>query len=85
MEACGASHYWARELRALGHEVVLIPPQYVKPYVDRGKNDAADAAARLPRRGRDGETAPGRTKKRRSDEFEFGAGPILPRQRPELA
>jgi len=45
MEACGGSHYWARELRALGHEVVLIPPQYVKPYVDRGKNDAADAEA----------------------------------------
>jgi transposase len=45
MEACGASHYWARELRALGHEVALIPPQYVKPYVDRGKNDAADAEA----------------------------------------
>ena len=39
------SHYWARELRALGHEVALIPPQYVKPYVDRGKNDAADAEA----------------------------------------
>ena len=45
MEACGGSHYWARELQALGHAVVLIPPQYVKPYVDRGKNDAADAAA----------------------------------------
>lgn len=45
MEACGGSHYWARELRALGHEVVLIPPQYVRPYVDRGKNDAADAEA----------------------------------------
>jgi transposase len=45
MEACGASHYWARELRKLGHAVVLIPPQYVKPYVDRGKNDAADAEA----------------------------------------
>jgi len=45
MEACGGSHHWARELRALGHAVVLIPPQYVKPYVDRGKNDAADAAA----------------------------------------
>ena len=45
MEACGASHYWARELRALGHEMALIPPQYVKPYVDRGKNDAADAEA----------------------------------------
>src|SRR5882757_345063 len=45
MEACGASHYWARELRSLGHEVVLIPPQYVKPYVQRGKSDAADAEA----------------------------------------
>src|SRR6202051_3342644 len=45
LEACGAAHYWARELRALGHEVVLLPPQYVKAYVKRGKNDAADAEA----------------------------------------
>jgi len=45
MEACGAAHYWARELRALGHEVVLLPPQYVKAYVKRNKNDAADAEA----------------------------------------
>jgi transposase len=45
MEACGASQYWARELQALGHQVVLVPPQYAKQYVDRGKNDAADAAA----------------------------------------
>ena len=45
IEACGAAHHWARELELLGHEVVLIPPQYVKPYVDRGKNDAADAEA----------------------------------------
>lgn len=45
MEACGGSHHWARELRALGHDVIVIPPQYVKPYVDRGKNDAADASA----------------------------------------
>lgn len=45
IEACGASHYWARELRNLGHEVVLIPPQYVKPYVQRSKSDAADAEA----------------------------------------
>jgi transposase len=43
MEACGGSHYWARELQALGHRVELIPPQYVKPYVPRGKHDAADA------------------------------------------
>src|SRR6202030_1054309 len=45
LEACGAAHHWARELTALGHEVVLPPPQYVKPYVQRGKNDAADASA----------------------------------------
>lgn len=45
LEACGAAHYWARELQALGHAVVLLPPQYVKPYVKRNKNDAADAEA----------------------------------------
>jgi transposase len=45
MEACGAAHYWARELIALGHKVLLLPPQYVKPYVKRNKNDAADAEA----------------------------------------
>jgi len=45
LEACGASHHWARVLRGLGHEAVLLPPQYVKPYVKRGKNDQIDAAA----------------------------------------
>ena len=45
IEACATSHYWARELVSLGHSVRLIPPSYVKPYVRRGKNDAADAAA----------------------------------------
>lgn len=45
MEACGASHHWARELSTLGHEVVLIAPQHVKSYVRRNKNDAADAEA----------------------------------------
>ena len=45
MEACGASHYWARELTKLGHDVRLIAPVYVKPYVKRGKSDAADAEA----------------------------------------
>jgi transposase len=45
LEACGAAHYWARVLQGLGHEVVLLPPQYIKPYVKRGKNDAIDAAA----------------------------------------
>src|SRR3954469_6606688 len=41
MEACNTSHYWARELIALGHDVRLMPAQYVKPYVKRGKNDGA--------------------------------------------
>jgi transposase len=45
IEACGTSHHWARELIKLGHNVKLIPPVYVKPYVKRGKSDAADAAA----------------------------------------
>jgi transposase len=45
MEACAGAHFWARELTALGHKVVLLPPQYVKAYVKRNKNDAADAEA----------------------------------------
>ena len=45
IEACGAAHYWARELEKSGHTVKLLPPQFVKPYVKRGKNDAADAEA----------------------------------------
>src|SRR3954469_17793888 len=45
MEACATSHYWARELGAVGHEVRLMPAQYVKPYVKRNKNDASDAEA----------------------------------------
>jgi transposase len=45
MEACGSAHYWAREIVRLGHEVKLIAPHYVKPFVKRQKNDAADAEA----------------------------------------
>ena len=45
MEACGSAHYWARELVKAGHEVKLIAPQYVRPFVKRQKNDAADAEA----------------------------------------
>lgn len=45
MEACSSAHYWARELTQLGHSVKLMPPAYVKPYVKRGKSDAADAEA----------------------------------------
>jgi len=45
MEACGGAHFWGREIGKLGHEVQLIPPAYVKPFVKRQKNDAADAEA----------------------------------------
>jgi transposase len=45
MEACATAHHWARELKALGHDVRLMPASYVKAYVKRGTNDAADAAA----------------------------------------
>ncbi len=45
MEACGSAHYWARELRRMGHDARLMAPQFVKPYVKSGKNDANDAEA----------------------------------------
>ena len=45
LEACGGSHHWGRMLQAMGHRVRLIPPQYVKPFVRRAKNDSNDAEA----------------------------------------
>jgi transposase len=45
LEACASAHHWAREIAKLGHEVRLMPPQYVRPYVKRNKNDATDAEA----------------------------------------
>ena len=54
LEACGASHHWGRVLTRLGHAVRLIPPQYVKPYVKRGKNDRLDAEAICEAAGRPG-------------------------------
>jgi transposase len=45
MEACGGAHYWARRVRAYGHEVKLMAPQFVKPYVKSNKNDSRDAEA----------------------------------------
>jgi transposase len=49
IEACASSHHWSRELQSIGHTVRLMPPAYVKPYVKRQKNDAADAEATLSR------------------------------------
>jgi transposase len=43
IEACASSHYWSRELQAVGHTLRLMPPAYVKPYIKRQKNDATDA------------------------------------------
>ena len=54
MEACATSHHWARKLTALGHDVRLIPPQYVKPFVKRSKNDRNDAEAICEAAGRPG-------------------------------
>ena len=48
MEACASAHHWAREPIALGHEVRLLPPASVKPYVKRGKTDAADGHLQKP-------------------------------------
>jgi transposase len=54
LEACGSAHHWARKLTALGHDVRLVPPQYVKPYVKRAKNDRNDAEAICEAAGRPG-------------------------------
>ncbi len=54
MEACGSAHYWARMLTELGHHMQLIPPQYVKPFVKRAKNDRNDAEAICEAAGRPG-------------------------------
>ena len=54
LEACGGSHHWGRVLLAIGHRVRLLPPQYVKPFVKRGKNDRNDAAAISEAAGRPG-------------------------------
>lgn len=45
MEACGSTHHWARKLRGFGHDMRLMAPQFVQPYVKTNKNDAADAEA----------------------------------------
>jgi transposase len=88
LEACGASHYWARELEGLGHRVRLLPPQYVKAYVARGKNDAADAEAiceamsrpRLARR-----FVPTKTAEQMAAQMMMGVRESLVRRRTQLS
>jgi len=68
LEACGSSHYWAREIAALGHTVRLVPPQYVKPYVKRSKNDRIDAEAICEAAGRPGmHFVPAKTAQQQAD------------------
>jgi transposase len=85
LEACGAAHHWARVLQGLGHEVRLLPPQYVKPYVKRGKNDAADAEAICEAMGRPSmRFVPVRTKDNQADLMLLSARDLLIKQKTML-
>jgi transposase len=86
LEACGASHHWARVLQGLGHGVRLLPPQYVKPYVKRSKNDAADAEAICEAMSRPGmRFVPVRTAENQAELMLLGARELLIKQRTMLA
>lgn len=85
MEACGTAHFWAREIAALGHDVRLMPPGYVKPYVKRNKHDAADAeavceAVRRPSM----RFVPGKTPEQQAALVAHGVRDLLVRQRTML-
>jgi len=85
LEACGGSHHWGRELRALGHETRLIPPQYVKPYVKRGKNDRIDAAAICEAAGRPGmHGVPIKSRQQQADALVLKLRDTLVEQRTQL-
>ena len=85
MEACATAHYWAREIGKLGHEVRLLPPAYVKPFVKRQKNDAADAEAIV-----DAATRPSmrfvvpKTEKQQASSMVFRTRDLFVRQRTQL-
>jgi transposase len=86
MEACGGAHHWARELVAMGHDVKLLPPQLVKPYVARNKNDAADAegiceAMSRPRM----RFVPIKTAERQAEQMLLGVRDRLINQRTQLS
>lgn len=85
LEACGGSHHWARELKRLGHEVRLIPPAYVKPFVKRQKNDAADAEAICEAAQRPSmRFVPVKSEEQQASAVVFRARDLLVRQRTQL-
>ena len=85
MEACGSAHYWARELMKRGHTVKLIPPQYVKPFVKRGKNDRNDAEAISEAAARPGmRSVPIKTAERQADAMLLSVRELLVGQRTQL-
>lgn len=85
MEACGGAHHWARTLGAAGHHVKLIPPQYVKPFVKRGKNDRNDAEAISDAASRPNMTyVPIKSAEQQADGMVLGIRELLVRQRTQL-
>ena len=85
LEACGGSHHWGRRLAALGHTVRLIPPQYVKPFVRRGKNDRNDAEAISEAASRPGiPCVPVRAAEQQAEAIVLSVRELLVRQRTQL-
>jgi len=85
LEACGGSHHWGRRLAAMGHTVQLIPPQYVKPFVRRGKNDRNDAEAISEAAARpDMPSVPVRSAEQQAEAIVLSARELLVRQRTRL-
>jgi transposase len=86
IEACGAAHHWGRTIAALGHEAVLLPPQLVKPYVARNKNDRADAEAICEAMSRPRmRFVPVKTAERQAAQMLIGLRDRLVRQRTQLS
>ena len=85
IEACGASHHWGRTLQAMGHKVRLIPAQYVKPFVKRGKNDRNDAEAISEAAARPGmSTVAVKSATRQADAMLLSVRELMVRQRTQL-
>ncbi len=85
LEACGGSHHWGRQLASLGHTVQLIPPQYVKPFVRRGKNDRNDAEAVSEAAARPGMPSVAvRSAEQQAEAIVLSARELLVRQRTQL-